>query len=47
MNTPPPVLDRAAATLDLERPVAITLFGVLPFVGGDTEARRAFLTRNP
>lgn len=38
LRDPATVLDKAAATLDLQRPVAITMFGVLPFVGEDTEA---------
>jgi O-methyltransferase involved in polyketide biosynthesis len=30
----------AAETLDLSRPVAITMLGILPFIGDDGEARR-------
>ena len=33
------ILERAAATLDLGRPVAITMLGILPFIGDDDEAR--------
>jgi O-methyltransferase involved in polyketide biosynthesis len=33
------ILERSAATLDLGRPVAITMLGILPFVGDDEEAR--------
>jgi O-methyltransferase involved in polyketide biosynthesis len=33
------ILRRAAATLDLSRPVAITMLGILPFIGDDEEAR--------
>jgi O-methyltransferase involved in polyketide biosynthesis len=33
------ILGRAAATLDLGRPVAITMLGILPFIGDDDEAR--------
>jgi hypothetical protein len=33
------ILDRAAATLDLSQPVAITMLGILPFIGDDDEAR--------
>ncbi|MFY7065752.1 SAM-dependent methyltransferase [Nocardiopsis changdeensis] len=40
LRDPDTILDRAARTLDLKRPVAITLFGVLPFVGDDAEAKR-------
>ncbi|MGW9350697.1 SAM-dependent methyltransferase [Nocardiopsis flavescens] len=40
LRDPAVILERAARTLDLGRPVAITLFGVLPFVGEDAEARR-------
>ncbi|KIH98078.1 S-adenosyl methyltransferase [Streptomonospora alba] len=39
LRDPATILDKAAATLDLDRPVAITMFGVLPFVGEDTEAK--------
>ncbi|MEU3310539.1 SAM-dependent methyltransferase [Nocardiopsis sp. NPDC006832] len=40
LRDPAAILEQAARTLDLQRPVAITLFGVLPFVGEDTEAKR-------
>jgi O-methyltransferase involved in polyketide biosynthesis len=33
------ILDGAAATLDLARPVAIIMAGILPFIGDDAEAR--------
>jgi O-methyltransferase involved in polyketide biosynthesis len=33
------ILRRAAATLDLSRPVAISMLGILPFIGDDEEAR--------
>jgi O-methyltransferase involved in polyketide biosynthesis len=33
------ILERAAATLDLSRPVAITMLGILPFIGDDDQAR--------
>jgi len=33
------ILGRAALTLDLSRPVAITMLGILPFIGNDDEAR--------
>jgi O-methyltransferase involved in polyketide biosynthesis len=33
------VLDGAAATLDLSQPVAITMLGILPFIGDDDQAR--------
>jgi O-methyltransferase involved in polyketide biosynthesis len=33
------ILRHAAATLDFSRPVAITMLGILPFVGDDEEAR--------
>ena len=33
------ILEGAAATLDLTRPVAITMLGILPFIGDDEEAR--------
>ena len=33
------ILRRAAATLDFSRPVAITMLGILPFIGDDDEAR--------
>ncbi|WP_143832918.1 MULTISPECIES: SAM-dependent methyltransferase [Nocardiopsis] len=39
LRDPAAILAEAARTLDLGRPVAVTLFGVLPFVGEDTEAR--------
>jgi O-methyltransferase involved in polyketide biosynthesis len=32
------ILDGAAATLDFSRPVAITMLGILPFIGDDDEA---------
>ncbi len=32
------ILAGAAATLDFTRPVAITMLGILPFIGGDDEA---------
>ena len=38
------ILDGAAATLDLTRPVAITMLGILPFIGDDNEAK-AIVTR--
>jgi O-methyltransferase involved in polyketide biosynthesis len=38
------ILEGAAATLDFTRPVAITMLGILPFVGDDDEAK-AILTR--
>lgn len=40
LRDPATILAKAAKTLDLERPVAITMFGVLPFIGEDTEAAR-------
>jgi O-methyltransferase involved in polyketide biosynthesis len=33
------ILERAAATLDFTRPVAITMLGILPFIGDDNEAK--------
>jgi O-methyltransferase involved in polyketide biosynthesis len=33
------ILRRAADTLDFSRPVAITMLGILPFIGDDAEAR--------
>ncbi len=33
------ILRGAAATLDLTRPVAITMLGILPFIGDDDEAK--------
>jgi len=33
------ILKGAAATLDFTRPVAITMLGILPFIGDDDEAR--------
>jgi O-methyltransferase involved in polyketide biosynthesis len=33
------ILHGAAATLDFTRPVAITMLGILPFIGDDDEAR--------
>jgi O-methyltransferase involved in polyketide biosynthesis len=33
------ILDGAAATLDLSQPVAITMLGILPFIGDDDQAR--------
>jgi len=33
------ILHGAAATLDFTRPVAITMLGILPFIGDDEEAR--------
>ncbi len=33
------ILEGAAATLDFTRPVAITMLGILPFIGDDEEAR--------
>ncbi|GAB3724389.1 SAM-dependent methyltransferase [Nocardiopsis nanhaiensis] len=39
LRDPAAILAKAAQTLDLSRPVAITMFGVLPFVGEDTEAK--------
>jgi S-adenosyl methyltransferase len=38
------ILDSAAATLDFTRPVAITMLGILPFIGDDNEAK-AIVTR--
>ena len=38
------IVDGAAATLDFTRPVAITMLGILPFIGDDGEAK-AILTR--
>jgi O-methyltransferase involved in polyketide biosynthesis len=38
------ILDGAAATLDFTRPVAITMLGILPFIGDDNEAQ-AIVTR--
>jgi O-methyltransferase involved in polyketide biosynthesis len=32
------ILQRAAATLDLTKPAAITMLGILPFIGDDDEA---------
>ena len=39
LRDPATILTEAAATLDLDRPVAITMFGVLPFIGEDPEAK--------
>ncbi|MGW4638338.1 SAM-dependent methyltransferase [Sphaerisporangium sp. NPDC004334] len=36
---PEAILRAAAATLDLTRPVAVIMLGVLPFIGDDAEAR--------
>jgi O-methyltransferase involved in polyketide biosynthesis len=33
------ILDGAAATLNFSRPVAITMLGILPFIGDDDQAR--------
>ena len=33
------ILERAAATLDLSKPIAVTMLGILPFIGDDDEAR--------
>lgn len=38
------ILEGAAATLDFTRPVAITMLGILPFIGDDAEAK-AIVTR--
>ncbi len=38
------ILKGAAATLDFTRPVAITMLGILPFIGDDNEAK-AIVTR--
>ncbi len=38
------ILTRAAATLDFARPVAVTMLGILPFIGDDDEAK-AIVTR--
>jgi O-methyltransferase involved in polyketide biosynthesis len=38
------ILDRAAATLDFSRPVAITMLGILPFIADD-EAARGIIAR--
>jgi len=38
------ILEGAAATLDFTRPVAITMLGILPFIGDDDEAK-AIVTR--
>ena len=38
------IVEGAAATLDLSQPVAITMLGILPFIGDDDEAR-AVVTR--
>jgi len=38
------ILEGAAATLDFTRPVAITMLGVLPFIGDDSEVE-AIVTR--
>src|SRR5262249_32839378 len=38
------ILDRAAATLNFTQPVAITMLGILPFIGDDDEAK-AIVTR--
>ena len=40
LREPATILAHAARTLDLQRPVAITLFGVLPFVGEDEAAKK-------
>lgn len=39
LRDPLVVLTGAARTLDLSRPVAVVLSGILPFVGDDTQAR--------
>ncbi|QVQ54508.1 SAM-dependent methyltransferase [Spiractinospora alimapuensis] len=39
VRDPEHILDRASATLDLREPVAVTMLGVLPFVGDDAEAQ--------
>ena len=33
------ILERAAATLDLSKPAAVTMLGILPFIGDDDEAK--------
>jgi O-methyltransferase involved in polyketide biosynthesis len=33
------VLERATATLDLTKPAAVIMLGILPFIGDDEEAR--------
>jgi len=38
------IVERASATLDLSKPVAVTMLGILPFIGDDGEAR-AIVTR--
>ena len=38
------IVERASATLDLSKPVAVTMLGILPFIGDDEEAR-AIVTR--
>ena len=38
------ILERASATLDLSKPTAVTMLGILPFIGDDGEAR-AIVTR--
>ena len=38
------ILEGAAATLDFSRPVAITMLGILPFIGDDNEVK-AIVTR--
>jgi O-methyltransferase involved in polyketide biosynthesis len=38
------ILENAAATLDLSKPVAVTMLGILPFIGDDDEAK-AIVTR--
>ncbi|WP_184583875.1 SAM-dependent methyltransferase [Lipingzhangella halophila] len=39
LNDPEAILSAAAATLDFDRPVAVTMLGVLPFVGDDAAAK--------
>jgi O-methyltransferase involved in polyketide biosynthesis len=39
IRDPDAILRGAARTLDLARPVAITMLGILPFIGDDAEAR--------
>ena len=38
------ILERAAATLDFSKPAAVTMLGILPFIGDDDEAK-AIVTR--
>jgi O-methyltransferase involved in polyketide biosynthesis len=44
LRAPEHILAQAAKTLDFSRPVAITMLGVLPFVGDDDEARTIIQT---